>query len=275
MAKKQGTPIDLYGSERELFDLLKRRYPAPSWACIPQVANGTGGSARRWADAVALCCWPSMGMELHGFEIKTYRSDWLRELENGEKSQAVWQFCDRWWVVAANDTVVAPGELPKTWGLLVPKGGKLFTVIAAPPLDPKPVTKTFVASVLRNAMEVCVPDALLHTEYERGFEEGKKEGQEARKYDHERASEKVAALEAAVAAFEKTAGVEFPRVDEWMKTFADHEAFGAAVREVLAGRQGHLINSMIAVRDRARALADEVDKNLAKAKDPTHATTIR
>jgi hypothetical protein len=268
MAGQKGKPIELYGTERDLFGLLKKRYPAPSWALIPQVANGTGSNARRWADAIALSCWPSMGLELHGFEIKTYRGDWLRELGNGEKSQAVWKFCDRWWILAANDAVVLPGELPKTWGLIVPKGQKLHTVVAAPVLKPKPLTKTFVASILRNAMEVCVPDAAIRQEYDRGKAEGLKEGEESGKYHLERAKKKVAAIEAAISAFETTACVKFPGVSEWMTHVTDHEAFGAAVRQVLAGRDGHLVNGLLSVRDKARALADEVDKRLTEAKKP-------
>jgi len=268
MARANGRPIELYGEEKALFELLKKRYPAPAWACIPQVANGTGAHVRRWADAIALCCYPSMGLELHGFEIKTHRSDWLRELQNGEKSQAVWQFCDRWWIVVADKAIVAPGELPKTWGLLAPKGGRLYTETPAPALKPRAPTKTFVASVLRNAMGVCVPDAFIANEFKRGRDDGLKEGADRAKYDLDEIKKKLSATEAAIQSFEKTSGLKFPNVCAWMGSHSDHEAFGAAVRQVLAGQDGALLNRLLSVRDKARALADEVDKKLAEASEP-------
>ncbi len=265
MTKKKGVPIELYGTERDLFDLLKNRYPAPSWALIPQVANGTGAQLHRWADAVALSCWPSMGLELHGFEIKTYRADWLRELKDGAKSQEIWQFCDRWWIVVRDKDLVGPGELPKTWGLLAPKGRTLQAFVAAPLLKPKPLTKSFVASVLRNAMEIAVPEALLREEHKKGAEEGRKEAEEAAKYEKKSLEERLAAMEKAIQAFEKAAGVEFPHASSWMSDFSDHEAFGAAVRQVLAGQDGEIVRKLIVVRDLARKLADLVDDRLSKA----------
>lgn len=272
MGRRNGTPIDLYGTEKDLFGLLKKRYPAPSWACIPQVANGTGSIARRWADAVALCCWPSMGMELHGFEMKTHRSDWLRELEDGSKSQEVWQFCDRWWVLAATKDIVGPGELPKTWGLLVPRGGKLYAEVAAPELQPKALTKTFIASILRNAMEVAVPDALLKEEFQRGRAEGLEDGAAREEIASKADKKRIQALEAAIAAFEKTSGLKFPYVCEYSSHFTDHETFGAAVRLVLAGKDGKVVADLLSLRDEARRFADLVEKQLTEAREATVAT---
>lgn len=68
---------------------LAHRYPAPGYALLPQVANGTGYAASRHCDAIALSLWPSRGIRLHGFEIKVARSDWLRELKDPAKAEAI------------------------------------------------------------------------------------------------------------------------------------------------------------------------------------------
>lgn len=74
----------------------------------------------RTADALAIDTWQSKGMELHGFEVKCTRSDWLTELKQPEKSAPFRDVCDRWWLVIADAAMVKPGELPDGWGLMAP-----------------------------------------------------------------------------------------------------------------------------------------------------------
>lgn len=140
-------------SEPVIKAALKVRYPLPEWAVYFNVANGTGGNQRRWADAVAFNCYPSRGLGIIGFEIKVSRSDWLRELAQPDKSVAVQQYCDYWYVVAPPD-IVRAGELPPTWGLIEHKGERLYTKTEAPKLtDTKPISRAFMVAVLRNAAQ--------------------------------------------------------------------------------------------------------------------------
>lgn len=130
---------------------LRARFCAPEWALFFEVADATGARHQRWADAVAMNLYPSRGLEVHGFEIKASRSDWLRELKNPEKSAPVQRYCDRWWIVAPAG-VIAEGELPPTWGQYEAQpGGKLRQVVAAPKLEAQPVTRDFIAAMLRRA----------------------------------------------------------------------------------------------------------------------------
>ncbi len=132
---------------------LRGRFAAPAFAFFEQVANGTGYGAKRWADAVAMGIWPSRGLLIHGFEIKVGRGDWLRELKRPEKSEAVQKFCDRWWIVAPAGMIEA-SELPPTWGLIeVTEKGKTKAVVDAPPLKAEPLTRDFVAAMLRRHHE--------------------------------------------------------------------------------------------------------------------------
>jgi hypothetical protein len=125
---------------------LRERYCKPEWSIFFEVSNGTGARSHRYADAVAMNLFPSRGLEVHGFEIKTYRSDWLRELKNPEKAEAVFKYCNRWWIVAEKG-LVKPGELPPTWGLIEHNAGKLRQDTEAPKLSPIPMDKTFSAIV--------------------------------------------------------------------------------------------------------------------------------
>jgi hypothetical protein len=68
-----------------------------------------------YADALALCVYPSRGHYLHGVEVKVARSDWLRELKTPAKSHTVFTRC-AYWSVAAPAGVVEKDEVPPKWG---------------------------------------------------------------------------------------------------------------------------------------------------------------
>lgn len=145
MAPKPQRPPD----ERDLLDALRARHVPPAWAFMEHVTDGTGANKLRTSDAMAMSLWPSRGLELHGFEIKSYRGDWLRELKDPGKADEIVGRCHRWWVVAAHDAVVNLEELPATWGLLV--GSDLKVVREAPLLSPAPLDYPFLAAILRRA----------------------------------------------------------------------------------------------------------------------------
>lgn len=135
---------------------------APEWAVMTEVASRTGGGGgdTRYADAIAMNLWPSRGLAIHGFEVKVYRGDWMRELKNPEKAEAIHRFCDYWWIVAP-DGVVLDGELPEGWGLLSPNNGARLRVVtkAAKVAEPTPAGRGFLAAMLRRAVQQT-PDVL-------------------------------------------------------------------------------------------------------------------
>lgn len=140
---------------KSLRSSLAESYAAPRWAYFEEVRNGTGfsRSVTRSADAMALGLWPSMGLELHGIEIKSSRGDWKRELDNPEKSEELGKFCDRWFLVTEEKVVHDLAEIPPAWGWLEFTGKKLVTRKAAPKRDAVPLDRLFVCSLLRNASE--------------------------------------------------------------------------------------------------------------------------
>lgn len=145
---------------RAVREALRKRYEPPAWALLEEVRDATGYDAKRSADAIAMSLWPSRGLELHGFEIKSSRNDWVREHKSPDKAEAIAAYCDRWWLVVSDVDFVRDGELPATWGLLAlgPKG--LKTVREAPQRKPKTMDRPFLASLLRRAhdqMKTMVP----------------------------------------------------------------------------------------------------------------------
>jgi hypothetical protein len=140
-------------SAGHLMAQLRDKYPKREYALLEEVGDSTGFSCSRHADAIAMSLWPSRGLTVIGFEVKCYRQDWLRELDKPEKADAIAKFCDQWWIVAPTDEMVPVSELPPTWGLYVSDGKNLVVKKQAPTLEPQPLSRGFVAAVLRKASD--------------------------------------------------------------------------------------------------------------------------
>lgn len=148
----------------KLITLLAEHYPSPAFAFLPEFRGGTGWGRESRADAIAMHTWPSEGLELIGFELKTSRSDWLRELKQPNKCDPIKQFCDRWYVVVDDMDIVRhyknqeEDEVPKDWGFMrisyesFPY--KLKVMKEAPKLNPLPIDRLFLASLMRRASAV-------------------------------------------------------------------------------------------------------------------------
>lgn len=145
------------------------------WVMMTEVRNATGFTRKRnrYADAVAIQCWPSAGLELHGFEIKVSRSDLVSELTDPEKAHAIKKFCDRFWLVIPSSTMLKEGELPLDWGLLISHGKHLKVSKAAPPLKPEAMPRTFLASLLRSAKGGNAAEVSLRAAESAGYERGR------------------------------------------------------------------------------------------------------
>jgi len=130
--------------------LLRTRYAHPEWALCFEVANATGATQRRYADAVAMNLFPSRGLALHGFEIKVSKADFMSEIRKPEKSVDVQQYCDHWWIVAPA-SAVDESLIPTTWGWLRVDGGRLVSAKNAPKLEAKEMERPFIAALVRRA----------------------------------------------------------------------------------------------------------------------------
>ncbi len=104
-------------SEGEVFKALESIYGDPErWTVVKQVPDATSFDKKRTCDAMVFSCWKSEGIAVHGFEIKVARGDWLRELQQPEKSFEFRQRSNYWWI-AAPEGIVNLEELPSEWGL--------------------------------------------------------------------------------------------------------------------------------------------------------------
>lgn len=94
--------------------------------------------------------------ELLGFEIKTSRADFLNELKNPMKAERWRQLCDRWFLVAPDESILK-NDLPEGWGLMViGDRGKLRIAKSAQRIDPVGMPKSVLGSYLRAVAQTAV-----------------------------------------------------------------------------------------------------------------------
>lgn len=232
---------------------LRDHFNPREYVVLPQVRNRAGFDATRTADALVMSTWPSRGLSLYGIEIKVSRGDWLREQKKPDKSDEVAAYCDHWVLAVGDDSIVKDGEVPTAWGLLVPgkKPGTLKMKQPPQKLDAKPMSRSFLAVILRKTLDVVVPLSTVDAEIERRVTE-RVAAMEAnitaritKQFDPQRLMEHNAKLEAGVDAFTKITGVwlsdydpdrlkrlakalkllEWNGLDSWLKR-ADDQAAG-------------------------------------------------
>jgi len=135
-------------------------YGRPRWGLVPEVRSHAGPGdpdVLRRADAIARDLYPPVGSlhRFHGFEVKTSRRDFLRELADPEKSAPIALFCAAWYLVVPapwKNVVLRTTELPDRWGLIEIGTGTPEIVIVAEEREAERPTPGFEAALFCAAL---------------------------------------------------------------------------------------------------------------------------
>jgi hypothetical protein len=285
MARTKKTPRkspDKTASEA-LRALLRKRYDPAAWALFEEVRNAAAHKSVRTADAVAMSLWPSRGLHIHGFEIKSSRKDWLNELKSPEKAEPIMRYCDFWWLVAPRDVAV-DSEIPKTWGWMVPHGNTLKIVKDAPKLEPQPLDCSFVAVLLKNAQERArLPERLMRCKIEEELQaqfDREIEDRVKRAYNHEvyTLKHRVSSLEEELKDLREIEQKVGRKINRWDLTrYADGLD---ALSNITEGRRislkyvlHHLRSSLDAV-EKASAMLEDMREPEAEAEHPSERSEV-
>lgn len=257
-------------TEAELTHRIAAKYAEKAgngnaYAFIPQVRNAAGFDAKRTIDAYVMALWPSRGLTLTAFEIKSSRSDWTRELHKPEKAETFCRLADFFYLVVGDKAIVQPGELPETWGLMVPHGKGLRVEVEAPALrdlsgKPRPLPpafgRSFLAALLRAATYVAAATP-------EDIQAAADRAREAEREHHERTDtryrERAERAEESIRAFQQAAGVSLG--GNWHGSH-DPADVGRALRAVLNGDQQleQLRNRVANVRKQAEGILKAADE---------------
>lgn len=212
---------------------LRKLYPLPQYAVLYEVANGMGETFSGYADAIVMGLFPSRGLDIQGFEIKTSRRDWLSELKKPRKADRIARFCDRWWLLTGSEDVARKEELPEPWGLYTYRNGTLDLVKRAKRLKAIPPDREFVAAMLRRANEMVEreKERISETLDKDAFaqkvrREAEKEAEAQHEQDLKIRTREHEALKREVEDFEKASGI---RINQW-----NGARMGEAVQQLLA-----------------------------------------
>lgn len=180
-------------TEKELLERLRTRFSrvngnGPRYVFTDHVKSGAGWSrAGFWAgngcenriiDGFLMALTLSDRLELTAFEIKSSRSDLLRELADPTKAAAFTDKIDKFVLVVGDKGIIRDGELPDSWGLMVPSGDGLRMKVQPSPLHDRPDTgrmvggrpepdytlppgfdRSFLAALLRSTARAAAPSS--------------------------------------------------------------------------------------------------------------------
>lgn len=192
---------------KAVMQALRVKYPPPAYGILTEVGDATGAAHRRWADALIMSLWPSRGLELIGIEIKVRRQDWLTELANPAKAEAICKYCDRWYLVVGDASIIKPGELPPTWGLITPHGDGLRVQTEAPVLTPEPLGRGFLAAIFRRSIEQGKAKEELDEAYESGYQAATKSHDDTYAAGRRAGEANLAELVKKIRQFEEASGI--------------------------------------------------------------------
>lgn len=231
---------------------LRRLFPAASYAMLFDVANATGSVSRR-ADAVVQSLWPSRGLWFAGVEIKVSRADWLREMKDGSKADAIARFCDHWFLAVSDAGIVLPNELPEGWGLIAPDRGALRIVTKARKLTPEPWTHAFRAALLRAAQESTASEKALEAARVAGRAEGAASARERSVGETEHLRSQLERAKQAIADIDRESG------GSWLYNAAE---IGAAMRLHRALNEGSRLGQRL---EHMATMAEEAARAIREA----------
>ncbi len=217
-------------AKKNTIDILLKKFPPSEYALMAEVRDAAGFGASRSADYLIMGLWPSRGLDMIGIERKTYRNDWLGELKKPEKAENIYQYCDRWYLLTDNENVAKIEEIPQMWGWMhINESGKIILYKEAPKLTPAPISKSFLACILKRA--ACKKGWITEISIQDKIESAKQDGINQRDHRAKNTLEAFKILETNVKEFEETTGIKINNL-RWGAT---GKQIGEAVKFILDG----------------------------------------
>lgn len=240
---------------KRTLDILLKKFPATEYALMPEVRDAAGYGASRSADFLIMSLWPSRGLDMIGIERKSFRNDWLKELKTPAKAENIYQYCDRWYLLTDNENVAKIDEIPTTWGWMhIDVNGKLKVLKEAPHLKSVPISKSFLACLIKRAAskdgwvtEHSINDRII---------EAKEKGLKERDYNNQRILDTYQELVKDVKAFEEITGLKLIN-PKWRVT---GKKMGEAVNFILNGGIDDIKRSMKSIKNYHSSIGRQINE---------------
>ena len=245
----------------DIWDILRRRYPATEYALMAEVSDKAGFNRSRSADYVVVNLWPSRGLEIYGIELKSFRSDWLSELKKPQKAENIFQYCDRFYLLTTDDTVAKLEEIPPTWGWMCLTGSRIKVMKEAPKLQPANVSKNFLACLLKRAQDKT---SFVHVDsIEDRIKEAKESAKQERALTIERHEKTIRNQEKIISDFQNASGMS---LTAWN---SNPVKMGQAVRFLTDGGTSKIMDDLLDLEKSANKVLSNIQVSLEEFKKIT------
>lgn len=242
---------------KNIYSLVRKRFPEGEYALMQEVSDAAGFNRSRSADFMAMGLWPSRGLSLHCIEQKSFRSDWLSELKKPEKQENHFKYSDFFWLLTTDDTVAKAEEIPASWGWLMVKGEKIFTMKEAPKLSPLPLNRQFIAAMLKRASNRT---GFVHIDQiQERIDKERQQAIDGTKSEKEWMVREYVKLKKEVDDFEKSSGLKLFSGWEFRH---DPLKLGAAIKMVLEGGLEEYQSEFVRMKNTAQHVLTTINKHL-------------
>lgn len=243
----------------DIWNILSRKFPAGQYALMAEVRDAAGFSASRSADYVAMNLWPSRGLAITGIELKSFRGDWLNELKNPKKAEAIFQYCDYFYLLTSEEGITNLNEIPATWGWMCIKWKTIKIIKEAPKLIPALPSKDFMACMLKRASDKT---EWVHRD---SIQEEISAAKESNKTIHEqnerRYVNEISEFKKTIKEFEDAAGVRFGAYS-W--NGSSPEKIGQAVKFINNGGIEGVKNELLTLQKQAETIHNKITEILSQ-----------
>jgi hypothetical protein len=241
--------------EKNIFHILRKKFPEREYALMQEVSDAAGFNRSNSADFIAVGLWPSRGLAINGIEVKSFRSDWLRELKKPDKAENIFKYCDYFWLLTSDETIAKLEEIPPTWGWMSIKGEKIIIKKEAPALSPLPVSKNFLAAMLKRAQDKT---NWVHADSIKDkISEAKEYARSENKRQIDRLEKELAEITNAVKEFKEASGIDlkyYPRYNTSPKKM------GEALKLLENGGAEHMKKKLLDLEKTAKTVYDAISK---------------
>ena len=171
----------------------------------------------------------------------------MNDLRNPDKHLEIAQHCNFWWLVVGDPKIIKDGELPESWGFMVPRGKNLMIRKQAPFREIDHFPTPFVASLLRSALRASPVEHEIETAVARAVEKERNYQREHGSYEIKRTASERDGHKETLERFEEASGVKVAGYNSG--------EIGDAVKFVLNGGMGGLRDKFNAIKKQADAIS--------------------
>lgn len=242
---------------RSFPQLLRGKYPRDRYALFFEVPDAVGLDQHRRIDAVAFGLWKSVGRRIEGFECKSSRSDWLRELKQVDKADPFIAVCDFFWLVTSDSSIAKIEEVPACWGWLsaTKSGLRVQRPASRLPGAGESIPRSFLLGVLRKMQDDMLANPDVAAVIEERVQHTTNRLDTRVKWETQNLQRRVAEAQSVIAKFKEQSGIA---LDDWR--FGDVGKFIRQISELGYGDGlGHVPkflegqeNALVAVLEKVR-----------------------